>query len=189
MNKFRSRYAYALLVKSMSCKMLLEMRRGILTNHVQQKLTRKIDRESMHKMEQELKNKQTKNGDIMICFLKFGSLCWGFLRLGWVLPKTLGRAQPFPISLLDFFLCGGKITPSQTSGSTPQSLGAHWATPCRLGDWIPRLTNASMISLYELGCSRMDLLTFTQSSFLISLSTPTHFSSQISYKFRVGRAS
>jgi len=41
----------------------------------------------------------------------------------------------------------------------------------------------------ELGCSRKDLLAFTQSLFPISLSTPTHFSSQIYYKSRVERAS
>ena len=46
--------------------------------------------------------------------------------------------NPFPTSLLDFFPCGGEITPSQTSRGTLQSLGARRATPCRLGEWIPK---------------------------------------------------
>jgi hypothetical protein len=54
-NKFRPRYAYAFLVKSMSYKMFLEMCRSFLTNHLQPKAHDKIDWENMHKVKQELK--------------------------------------------------------------------------------------------------------------------------------------
>jgi hypothetical protein len=123
----------------------------------------------------------------MICFPKFKPFVEGSYVFVGCFQRSWVALNLFPTSLLHFFLYGGKITPSQTSRGTSQSLGAHRATPCPLGYWIPKSNKCFDVSRYELGCSRMDLkLTSTQSLFPIYLPTPTLFSSQISSKSREG---
>ena len=91
------------------------------------------------------------------------------------LQRSRVALNPFPTSLLDFFPCGGKIEVFTNFLRHTTSLRALRVMPSHPGGMTSKSNNRHEIFHYELKCSRMDLLSFTQSSFPIFLSTQFTF--------------